>query len=110
MIQNPFAPRDASAPTGRDCTLIPHVDDVDCVRGVCHITKCVAGFALNAAQDGCVPAHGAISASSKDALKVQRKSVASRHFAKRDRDEPAEHAAAEGERHGNVYANAYFRE
>ena len=107
MAPNPFAPPNTSAVAGRDCTEIAGVDSVNCVRGACHVEKCVAGWAVNGAQDGCVPAHGAKSATHKSALKVQagkRKPVSSRHFADRAEPEP------ENERHDNIYVSAFYRE
>ncbi|GJE92427.1 hypothetical protein PsYK624_085810 [Phanerochaete sordida] len=107
MAPNPFAPPNTSATAGRDCTDITGVDSVNCVRGACHVEKCAAGYAVNGAQDGCVAAHGAKSATHKSALKVQagkRKPVSSRHFADRAEPEP------ENERHDNVYASAFYRE
>ncbi|EPQ61267.1 hypothetical protein GLOTRDRAFT_32348 [Gloeophyllum trabeum ATCC 11539] len=41
---------------GRDCSAIPHVDDVSCSNGTCKIRKCSRGFMLSEDQDNCIPA------------------------------------------------------
>ncbi|KAI8971151.1 hypothetical protein BD414DRAFT_510570 [Trametes punicea] len=53
---SPFGERTAGG--GRDCSAIPNVDDVRCVRGECVIGKCAYGYQLTAEVDRCVPRVG----------------------------------------------------
>ena len=101
MAQNPFMPYNATATVGRDCTSIPGVEAVACVRGGCHVQSCSSGWTVNGAQDGCLSAHG--SGGHRDTLKLQpakRKSAPSRLFGGR--------AEPEGESHGSIYPNAFY--
>lgn len=43
---------------GRDCTSIPHVDDVTCQRGACIVHKCRRGSRINHDASGCSPSLG----------------------------------------------------
>ncbi|KAJ8502614.1 hypothetical protein ONZ45_g11591 [Pleurotus djamor] len=38
---------------GRDCTAIPHVGSVSCIRGQCIIASCVRGYELASDEDTC---------------------------------------------------------
>ncbi|EKM53240.1 uncharacterized protein PHACADRAFT_259454 [Phanerochaete carnosa HHB-10118-sp] len=83
MAPSPFAPNNASAPVGRDCTAIQGVDSVTCAQGGCAVQSCSSGWAVNDAEDGCalVPGSG-VSKNSLVQQATKRKSV-SRFFADR---------------------------
>ena len=41
--------------TGKDCTSIPHVDDVACQSASCYVISCKHDFVPSATHDSCVP-------------------------------------------------------
>jgi len=43
-----------SQPTGQDCTLIPNVEGVDCVKGRCVVSECARGLVVDATKSSCV--------------------------------------------------------
>ncbi|KAF8147746.1 hypothetical protein K438DRAFT_1625980 [Mycena galopus ATCC 62051] len=43
-----------SSPHGKDCTAIPGVSDVSCVKGQCVIRKCISGYNLVGTSSECV--------------------------------------------------------
>ncbi|KAI0371128.1 hypothetical protein BV20DRAFT_965798 [Pilatotrama ljubarskyi] len=49
---SPFGERTQAG--GRDCSAIPHVDEVECSKGVCVIGKCSRGYVLSDNGENCV--------------------------------------------------------
>ena len=53
-IPSPFGLRFGDRASGVDCTVIPYVDAVSCASGRCTVQSCLAGWAVNAEQSGCI--------------------------------------------------------
>ena len=50
-----MTPFDSLSPRGVDCTAIPGVADVSCMRGSCVVRRCTSGYAVTADRSQCVP-------------------------------------------------------
>ena len=53
-----MTPFDAFSPVGVDCTTIPGVADVSCMRGRCVVSRCAPGYAVRSDASGCVSTPG----------------------------------------------------
>lgn len=44
----------SAAPDGEDCTSLPGVSDVSCIRGGCVVHRCMPGYEVSASGASCV--------------------------------------------------------